>query len=267
MKISVLTPSFNSEKYIIKSIESVLSQTYHNWEHIIVDGNSQDSTVSILKQYQHLKWISEKDKGQSDAMNKAFNMASGDIIVYLNSDDYFYPNAFSIIIGEFRKDKNCNIVVGNLHTIKNGITSLSSNATIDWKDLSIIKGRFPLNPVSYFYKREVQEKTGNFPVNEHYTMDYWFLLRAFYFFKPIKIDENLGCFVFDGNNKTSVIKDGFSIQIPHALKFCLYYTPGRLPYVLYNLLVHSRNKSKTSKIFKISLNYLRRVKNKLSLTK
>jgi len=263
MKISVLTPSFNSEKYIIKSIESVLVQTYQNWEHIIVDGKSNDNTVNILKRYEHLKWVSEKDKGQSDAMNKAFRMASGEIIVYLNSDDFFYPSAFEKIIRTFENNKNFDIVVGNLIVFKNGIETLNNNSTISWKDLSIIEGRFPLNPVSYFYKREVQEKIGNFPINEHYTMDYWFLLRAFYFFKPIKICAILGCFVFDGNNKTSVISDGFSIQIPHALNFCYRYTPFRTPFVFYKLISHQRNKSEFSKIFKKGLSYMRRVKNKI----
>ncbi|WP_417237257.1 glycosyltransferase family 2 protein [Bizionia paragorgiae] len=250
MKISVLTPSFNSEKYIKKSIDSVLAQTYTNWEHIIVDGGSTDDTLAILKNYSHLNWISEPDKGQSDAMNKAFKMSAGNLIVYLNADDYFYPNAFQDIINVFKNNIGVDIVVGNLHIDRNGDITPNTNATVSWKDLSIIKGRFPLNPVSYCYKKCVQEKIGNFPLNEHYTMDYWFLLRAFYLFKPVKIENFLGCFVFDGNNKTSVIVDGFSIQMPHALKFAIRYTPQRFFYVYKKLLLHKRNKSHVSLLLK-----------------
>jgi len=250
MKISVLTPNFNSGKYLKTCIESVLSQTYTHWEHIIVDGGSTDDTLAILKNYPHLKWVSEADKGQSDAMNKAFNMSTGDIIIYLNADDYFYEDAFQVMIDAFEKDTEIDIVVGNLHVDMNGKKTESTNATISWEDLSIIKGRFPLNPVSYSYKRYVQEKIGNFPLNEHYTMDYWFLLRAFYFFKPLKIEHVLGCFVFDGKNKTSVIVDGFSVQMPHALKFALRYTPGRFFYVYKTLLLHKRNISALSRFVK-----------------
>ncbi|WP_405605394.1 glycosyltransferase family 2 protein [Polaribacter sp. Asnod1-A03] len=241
MKISVLTPNFNSGNYIERSIQSVLSQTYKNWEHIIIDGGSTDDTVKVLKKYNHIKWVSEPDKGQSDAMNKAFKMCTGDFIVYLNSDDYFYPKAFFTLIKAFEENPNTDIVVGNLHVEKKGIKEPRTNVTISWKDLSILKGRFPLNPVSYMYKRKVQEKIGNFPVDEHYTMDYWFLLRAFYFFKTIKIEEFLGCFVFVENNKSSMIVGEYDVQSPHALKFCLRYTPLRFFYVYANLLIHYKN--------------------------
>ncbi|WP_299060594.1 glycosyltransferase family 2 protein [uncultured Polaribacter sp.] len=241
MKISVLTPSFNSGDYIERSIQSVLSQTYKNWEHIIIDGNSTDNTVNILKRHKHLKWVSESDKGQSDAMNKAFKISKGDFIVYLNSDDYFYPDAFKTLITNFTKNPKIDIIVGNLHLEKKGLKEPRVNATISWKDLSVLKGRFPLNPVSYMYKRKVQQKIGDFPVDEHYTMDYWFLLRAFYFFKTIKIEEFLGCFVFVENNKSSRINGEFDVQSPHALKFCLRYTPLRFFYVYAKLLIHHNN--------------------------
>lgn len=250
MKISVLTPSYNSDNYLKKSIESVLKQSYSNWEHIIVDGESTDDTLDILRSYSHLKWVSEPDAGQSDAMNKAFRMSTGDIIVYLNADDYFYTDAFKIIVDVFKNNNEIDIVVGNLDVDRKGNTKSNINATVSWEDLSILKGRFPLNPVSYFYKKNVQEKIGNFPLNEHYTMDYWFLLRAFYYFKPVKIENLLGCFVFDGNNKTSIIVDGFSIQMSHALKFTLRNTPRRFFYVYKKLLFHKRNKSRFSVFLK-----------------
>ncbi len=257
MKISVLTPSYNSGKYIETSIASVLAQGYTNWEHIVVDGLSSDNTVEILKKHAHINWISEKDCGQSDAMNKAFGLCTGDLIVYLNADDYFYPDAFQIIVDKFKDYPSADIIVGNLDVDRNGVLETSTNATILWQDLSIIKGRFPLNPVSYFYKRKVQETIGNFPNDEHYTMDYWFLIRAFYLFKPVKIEDVLGCFVFDGNNKTSVIVDGFSIQMPHALRFTLKYTPKRFFKVYYNLLKNKRNKTREAVL-------LRKVLKKLS---
>lgn len=244
MKISVLTPSFNSGKYIERSIKSVIGQTYGNWEHIIVDGNSSDNTISILKKYEHLQWISEPDSGQSEAMNKAFNMSEGDMIVYLNADDFFYDDALEKMINILKRNREYDIVVGNLHVLKDGDKFSSLNATINWKDLAILKGRFPMNPVSYMYKRKVQEKIGGFPINEHYTMDYWFLLRAFYYFKTIKVDDFFGCFAFVENNKSSVVSGEYQVQMPHALQFCLKHTPHRILFVGFKLLFHPKNPNK-----------------------
>jgi glycosyltransferase involved in cell wall biosynthesis len=97
LKISIITPSFNSVNYIERAIKSVLSQDYDNWEHIIVDGGSMDGTLEILKKYPHLVWVSEPDRGQSDAMNKGFQMSTGEIIGYLNADDWYKEDALQYV--------------------------------------------------------------------------------------------------------------------------------------------------------------------------
>lgn len=93
-RISVITVSYNQGEFIKDNIESVLAQGYPNFEHIIVDGGSTDSTLEILKSYPHLKWTSAPDRGQSDALNQGFARASGEIIAWLNSDDWYAPNIF-----------------------------------------------------------------------------------------------------------------------------------------------------------------------------
>ena len=118
LKISVITPSFNSGEYLEDAIQSVLIQQYPSFEHIVVDGGSTDGTMDILRKYNHITWISEPDKGQSDAMNKGFKMSTGDIIVYLNADDYFLPGAFNRVIPYF--DAGAEFVVGNIRVDKNG---------------------------------------------------------------------------------------------------------------------------------------------------
>ena len=85
-RISVITPSFNQAEFIKQTIESVLAQGYSNFEHIVVDGGSTDGTVDILRAYPHLSWTSEPDEGQTDALNKGFSRASGDIIAWLKRD-------------------------------------------------------------------------------------------------------------------------------------------------------------------------------------
>jgi len=242
-KISVLTPSYNSGKYLKRAIDSVLIQEYVDFEHIVIDGASTDNTVEILKSYPHIIWKSEEDSGQSDAMNKAFKMSSGDIIVYLNADDYFLPGAFQTIGDFFKENNQTDIVVGNLYIERNGEMQPNTNATINYNDLRRIKGRFPLNPVSYFYKRKVQQTIGPFPEDEHYTMDFWFLIRAFFFHKIVKIEEFLGVFTFSGENKTAN-HDSFNAQRAIALKFVLSNDIKNFGSSAKALFLHQRSKSK-----------------------
>lgn len=208
MKISVLTPSYNSVLYIRKAIDSVLAQNFSDFEHIVVDGGSTDGTIEILKQYPHLRWISEPDKGQSDAMNKAFNLCKGDIVVYLNADDWFEHETFDEVIALFEQNKNADVIVGNLY-IRKMDTVLTRLVVSEYKFRKIVlpfRYEFPYNPVSYFYKRAVQERVGDFPLDEHYSMDYWFLLRAFHTALIIKSGKVFGTFFNTGGNKTNLHK-------------------------------------------------------------
>lgn len=232
-KISVLTPSFNSSGTIEKAIMSVVMQNYPDVEHIICDGGSKDNTVEILKKYPHLKWISEKDKGQSDAMNKAFAMSNGDIIVYLNADDYFQRGAFYKIAEAFDKNPAADMIVGNLlfdyvdHTF-------IRKPEIDYKKImQPFKYMFPINPVSYFYKRKMQEEIGAFPLDNHMTMDYWFLLKAYQSYKLVKIEDYLGTFFMNGLNKTSTA-DNRKNTHDRVVYHCRHYDKKLLPFYLYN---------------------------------
>ena len=100
LKISIITVTKNSEKFLQETIDSLSKQTYQNFEHIIVDGASTDQTLNIIKQNSSKikKWISEPDKSLYDAMNKGIDLCSGDIIGILNSDDTYFPETLSIII-------------------------------------------------------------------------------------------------------------------------------------------------------------------------
>jgi glycosyltransferase involved in cell wall biosynthesis len=205
MKISVLTASFNSGAYLERAIKSVLCQNYENFEHIIIDGGSTDETNEIVKRYDHLNYISEPDEGQADAMNKAFRKATGEIIVYLNADDYFESNVFEDVARQF-KNRNCNILVGGLYYRYKGTTAERLlYPEIEFSKIIYPKRyTFPFNPVCYFYRKEVQQKIGEFPINEHYAMDYWFLLRAIDMFPATKIQLPLGTFFWSGENKTAI---------------------------------------------------------------
>ncbi len=218
-KISILTPSFNSGKYLERAIQSVLSQDYSNWEHIVMDGGSTDNTVEILNKYPHIIWRSEKDNGQSDAMNKAFDLSTGDIIVYLNADDYFEENIFFNVIDHFQKE-SCNFLVGKGRIVSDkDVLSEWTPETNYRKILLHFKYCFPLNPVSYFYKRHVQQEVGGFNISNHYTMDYEFLLKVYKKFKVHFIPLILGNFYFNGNNKTATV-NAILLCRKTAVKFC-----------------------------------------------
>src|SRR6056297_2453461 len=114
--VSILTPSYNQGKYIEENIKSVRNQTTCSFEHIVVDANSSDSTVDILKNYEdqyNLKWISEEDRGQSHALNKALDIASGDWVGWQNADDYYVENAFGYLANTIR-EQNPDVVYGDV---------------------------------------------------------------------------------------------------------------------------------------------------------
>ncbi|WP_088888907.1 glycosyltransferase family 2 protein [Leptolyngbya ohadii] len=116
VKISIITPSYNQGQFIADAIQSVNSQEYPDKEHIIVDAQSTDETLDVIKRYahlSHLKWISEPDKGQSDAINKGFKMATGDIVAWLNADDYYLPETFSKVAQVFTEFPKTDVIYGD----------------------------------------------------------------------------------------------------------------------------------------------------------
>lgn len=201
-KISVITPSFNSAKYLSEAIESVLSQNYPNFEHIIVDGGSTDGTLDILKKYPHLRWVSEPDNGQSDAMNKGFKMSIGEVIVYLNADDYFIPDVFNKIVSYF--GNGAKFVVGKVKVLNEDGTYWINDPTIKFNEM--LKWwnstAYSYNPVGYFYLREVQENVGGFNINNHYSMDVEFLFNCVAKYTFTKIDILMGVYRFFPGTKT-----------------------------------------------------------------
>ena len=116
-KISVVTPSFNSIHTIRETIESVRSQDFQNWEHIVIDGGSTDGTVDLLKEYPHLIWVSEKDEGHYHAMNKGILRATGEIVNILNADDCYRPGTLSAVNAAFKKHPEWDALFGDIQYV------------------------------------------------------------------------------------------------------------------------------------------------------
>jgi len=180
MKVSIITVSYNSAETIKDSIESVLNQTYKNIEHIIIDGNSTDGTIEIIKSYGNKihKFISEPDNGIYDAMNKGINLASGNIIGILNSDDFYFDNhIIAKVMNEFRT-QDVDSVFGDLIYIDKNNTD---NIIRYWKSQQYKKNLFqngwhPAHP-TFFVKREIYIKYGNFNLDFKIASDYELMLR------------------------------------------------------------------------------------------
>ena len=176
--ISVVMPSLNQAKYIERSILSVLNQDYSNKELIIIDGGSKDGTIEILKKYnEYIKyWISEEDKGQSDALNKGFKICSGEIYCWLNSDDLFLPMAFSNAVIELSK-KNKEICYGDWVYIDENDSIIDKYFAFD-VDINHLKYEgFHLSADSIFWHKNVHKRFSGFDVKLNKTMDYQMLLE------------------------------------------------------------------------------------------
>ena len=193
MKISLVTVTFNSAKTLCDTIHSVLSQSYTNIEYIIVDGLSNDETVTLIKEYEplfqgRLKWISEKDKGLYDAMNKGIAMASGDIIGIVNSDDFYCLDALENMVNEIPNEKYF-ILYGFQRCITNGQEDkvvLYNHRNLDTQMIT--------HPTCFISKATYQD-FGVYSLAYKSSADYEFMLRVFHggkvLFKPVyKIISN-----------------------------------------------------------------------------
>ncbi len=179
MKISVITPTFNSEKSIAKNVESIFKQSYKDIEHIIIDNLSSDNTLEIVKKLykdfpSNLRIISEKDNGISEAFNKGINIASGDILTMLNSDDYYYSdNVFEQVANAFTKSQ-CLVFHGDLlfNDPKYGSYLRKPYKLNTFKTM-------PLNHPTMFVKKEIYGVIGLFDTSYRYSMDFEFYCRLY----------------------------------------------------------------------------------------
>lgn len=186
MKISIIIPSYNQGQYIERTLQSILSQKGNfEIECLVMDGGSTDETVNILKKYEdQISWVSEKDRGQSDAINKGWKRASGDIIAYLNSDDTYEPGTFQKVIDFLKNHPNKMWVYGKAHIvdeqdqeIRRWITWYKNLLLKKYSYAKLLTENFITQP-AVFLRRKVIDEMGLIDENHHLVMDYEYWLRV-----------------------------------------------------------------------------------------
>ena len=178
--VSIVTPSYNQGPFIEAMLLSVKNQDYPNIEHLVIDGGSSDNTVEILKKYENeynLKWVSEPDKGQSDAVNKGFERASGQIIGWLNSDDiYVDRQAISYTVRKFEEFNDVDVIYGDGITIDKNDLVLKAIHNIPWVSFNrLVRFDFIIQPSCFFRREIVQQHKLDTKID--LPMDYEYYLR------------------------------------------------------------------------------------------
>ena len=137
MLVSIITPSYNQDGYIENTIQSVLAQDYPQIEYRIIDGGSTDSTVEVIKKYENrlAGWVSEKDHGQTDAINKGFGQAQGDILAWINSDDTYEPGAVRAAVTYLQEHPDVGMVYADCNYINEAGDVIGMSAIRRWGDI------------------------------------------------------------------------------------------------------------------------------------
>ncbi len=200
--VTIVTPSYNQGRWIRKTLESVAAQTYPRIEHVVMDGGSTDETVQILRETQGIRWVSEKDRGQADAINKGISRSGGEFIAYLNSDDLLYPDAVSIAVDSFRRDPSIDLLYGDGTVIdEEGKTlwewlsrpedfRLLADYHFLWNDFT----NYILQQAT-FWRRSLHDRVGLFDERFHFALDVDFWLRVgFSGARMVHVPQKLGLF-------------------------------------------------------------------------
>jgi glycosyltransferase involved in cell wall biosynthesis len=201
--ISVVTPSFNQGNFIEDTVRSVLEQDYPNIEHIVIDGGSTDNTLEILQRYDgRIRWLSEPDKGQADAINKGLQMANGQILAYLNSDDAYLPGALRIVAESFAAHPEVGLVYGDCYAVdqRGQQYGLIKGHPFNVQRM-IMRGEFVPQQAA-FWSRRAMGLVGVFDPTLHFCMDHDFFIRIGQKFPAIYIAQPLANFRFHADSKT-----------------------------------------------------------------
>lgn len=248
---SIIIPSYNQGSFISQTLDSILEQSYKNVEILVIDGGSSDSTIEILKKYgSKIFWLSEKDRGQTHAINKGLGLSKGDIVTFINSDDYYLDGALEEVAKQFQTKKGNLWLTGDYiivdeqgKRIQALIAAYKSffRRFLSFNLLTILN---PLNQPSTFFKKDLIDKIGGFKEDLHYTMDYEFYFRAIKIQKPIIIKDKLSAFRIHklskgGSSYKKQFQEEYNVARQYQKKkffLFLHYLHNKLIFFMYGIL-------------------------------
>ena len=194
--VTVVTPSFNQASFLEETINSVLNQTYPNIEYIIMDGGSSDGSLEIIKKYASrlAHWVSEKDRGQTDAINKGFALAKGEVLAWLNSDDTLLPNAIEEAVAYLSEHPDTGMVYGDANYIdeKSKVIGKFPAAETDLPRLR--RGYVHIPQQASFFRKSLWEQVGPLDPDFFFAMDYDLWVRLAERYRVEISSKNLGKF-------------------------------------------------------------------------
>ena len=210
-RISIVTPSFNQSAYLERTILSVLNQNYPNLQYIITDGGSTDGSVEIIKKYEKYLayWVSERDQGQADAINKGLRTADGEIVAWQNSDDVYVPDAFRTVANIFQSRRDADLVFGNMYLVDEGDTVLRDVRHVPVNHFALRHLTCCLSNQAAFWRRALMEQSGYIDRRLQYCIDFELWLRMGRTAKYTFVREYLGAQRIHPESKTARILETF----------------------------------------------------------
>jgi glycosyltransferase involved in cell wall biosynthesis len=220
-RISVITPSYNQAAFLERTILSILNQGYPNLEYIIIDGGSTDGSVDIIKRYsnQLAYWESVPDRGQSHAINKGLQHATGDWVCWQNSDDIFYPKAFEILAKTIKKNPDLDLIIGNVKLINEVDELIRPMCYVRPTYKSLLAEGMVLTNQAAFWRHSMHKKIGWLDESLHYGFDYeWFLRILKFTNASFHVPVFIGALRFHSETKTSLNQDEFKLEYSKILQ-------------------------------------------------
>ncbi len=242
-KISIVIPSFNKVKFIGKTIESIINQNYPRFEIIIMDGGSTDGTLKVISNYagkypQVIRYISKKDKGQWDAINKGFRISKGKILAYINADDEYLPGAFAEIERLYRTNTDSLWFVGRGRVIDEQGARIAKLSTFYKNILLFLNFRVLLLMTNYlmqpsvFITKKAWKKFGPFVGYNNFVLEYDFWLKASKYKMPVVTGKYLSSFRIEPSTISSSLSNALLFQDERIVK---KYTENPLIIFLHKL--------------------------------
>jgi glycosyltransferase involved in cell wall biosynthesis len=209
--LTVITPVYNNIPFTRACIENVIQQHCKEIEHLIIDGGSTDGTIEILEEYatrySHIRFFSEKDRGQSDAMNKGIKMARGEFIGFLNADDGYFPFTLNRVVMLLKRYSKPVVLVGNCMLVNQQHQVRYINRPRRLQAYHFYSGTepYPINPSAYFYSKAIHDhpEVAFYDENNHFNMDYDFFLKVCLHFPIIYFNEDWGFMLDHPEAKTT----------------------------------------------------------------